>query len=129
LACAVARASLQLFAIEQTLARAEALGAHLASRLNGVGSLPVVHDIRQRGVMVGIELGDEDGKPFDAALRMGRRVALAARRRHVIVRPLGDVLVINPPLVMSSAEADLLLDAVTESIAEATAPAAMAVVG
>jgi adenosylmethionine-8-amino-7-oxononanoate aminotransferase len=129
LACAVARASLQLFATEQTLARAEALGAHLASRLNGVGSLPVVHDIRQRGVMVGIELGDEDGKPFDAALRMGRRVALAARRRHVIVRPLGDVLVINPPLAMSSAEADLLVDAITESIAEATTPPAMAVVG
>jgi adenosylmethionine---8-amino-7-oxononanoate aminotransferase len=129
LACAVARASLRLFATEHTLARADALGAHMSSLVREVGSLPVVRDVRQRGVMVGIELCDEDGRPLDAALRIGRRVTLVARRRHVIVRPLGDVVVINPPLAMSSAEADLLFDAVTESIAEVTAPAAMAVVG
>ena len=121
LACAVARASLRLFATEQTLTRAEALGARLSSRLREVASLPFVRDVRQRGVMVGIEIGSDDGQPFDTDLRMGRRVALASRRRHVIVRPLGDVVVINPPLVMSSDEADLLLEAVSESIAEAAA--------
>ena len=129
LACAVARASLQLFAIEGTLKKADELAAHLTSRLRELRSLPMVRDVRQRGVMIGIELAGEDGQPFDPALRMGRQVTLAARRHNVIVRPLGDVLVLNPPLVMTAAEADFLLDAITESIAETAMPAAMRVAG
>jgi len=70
-------------------------------------------------VMAGIELGGGTlDRPFDPTLRVGRQVILAARRRGVIVRPLGDVVVINPPLVMTDAEADLLVEAVAESIVE-----------
>ncbi len=119
LACAVARASLQLFDEEGTLARARTLADRLAMLLAPLTALPFVAQVRQRGVMVGIEVGAGGlEEPFDPALRVGRRVILAARRRGVIVRPLGDVVVLNPPLVLGDAEASLLVEAVAESIVE-----------
>jgi adenosylmethionine-8-amino-7-oxononanoate aminotransferase len=120
-ACAVARASLALFEEEGTLERARLLGAHLGSRLDQLAGLPGVTEVRRRGVMAGIELGGGAlDRPYDPALRVGRRVILAARRRGVIVRPLGDVVVVNPPLVMTQDDADLLVEAVAESIVEVT---------
>ncbi|HEY0410168.1 MAG TPA: aminotransferase class III-fold pyridoxal phosphate-dependent enzyme, partial [Candidatus Dormibacteraeota bacterium] len=119
LACAVARASLALFDEEGTLDRARALGRRLGERLEEVADLPGVTEVRRRGVMAGIELGGGRlDRPLDPALRAGRQVALAARRRGVIVRPLGDVVVLNPPLVMTDADADLLVEAVAEAIVE-----------
>jgi adenosylmethionine-8-amino-7-oxononanoate aminotransferase len=127
LACKVARASLALFQEEDTLASARRLGRRLAERLSGISDLPHVAEVRQRGVMVGVELA-EDGleQPFDPALRIGRRVTLAARNRGVIVRPLGDVIVINPPLVMTDAEADSVVQALVESIQEIVPDLALA---
>lgn len=119
LACAVASASLALFEEERTLERGRRLAAHLASRLAEVARLPHVAEVRQRGVMVGVELAEAGlRRPFHPALRIGRRVILAARRRGVIVRPLGDVVVLNPPLVMEPADADRLVTVLAESIEE-----------
>ncbi|MBV8526866.1 MAG: adenosylmethionine--8-amino-7-oxononanoate transaminase [Candidatus Dormibacteraeota bacterium] len=118
LACAVARASLALFASEHTVERGRELAATLSRELAQLETLPLVHEIRRRGVMAGVELRDESGTPFAPALRMGRRVTLAARRRGLIVRPLGDVVVINPPLVMSAAEAARLAAILGESLRE-----------
>jgi adenosylmethionine-8-amino-7-oxononanoate aminotransferase len=120
-ACAVARASLGLFAGDATQERARGLARRLRDGLLQVAALPGVAQVRQRGVMCGIELAEAGlRRPFDPALRIGRRATLAARRRGVVVRPLGDVLVLNPPLVMSDAEADLLVDAVADAVAEVT---------
>lgn len=120
LACAVARASLAIFERDGTLQHAQRLAATLARELRALSSRETVFEIRQRGVMVGIELRAPSGEPFDPALRMGRRVTLAARGRGVIVRPLGDVVVINPPLVMSDDEASLLVGTVADAIDEVT---------
>ena len=118
LACAVARASLRLFEEEDTLGSARRLAATLAGLLSErVAALPGVFEIRRRGVMAGIELRDGE-MPFDPALRTGRRVILAARRRGVIVRPLGDTVVLNPPLTMTDAEVDILVAAVAGAILE-----------
>lgn len=120
LACAVARASLAVFERDKTLASAQRLAATLERELRALTSRETVFEIRQRGVMVGIELRRASGEPFDPALRMGRLVTLAARRRGVIVRPLGDVVVVNPPLVMSDDEASLLVGIVADAIDEVT---------
>jgi adenosylmethionine-8-amino-7-oxononanoate aminotransferase len=120
-ACAVARASLQLFDDAETLDRGRRLASRLSALLQQLVGLAHVRAVRQRGVMVGIELGDPAGTALDPPLRAGRRVTLEARRRHVIVRPLGDVVVLNPPLVMNDAEADTLVNAVGESIAAVAA--------
>jgi adenosylmethionine-8-amino-7-oxononanoate aminotransferase len=128
LACAVARASLALFDEEDTLQRARHLADRLAMLLAPLQALPGVAQVRQRGVMVGIELGEGGlDQPFDPALRIGRQVVLAARGRGVIVRPLGDVVVLNPPLVLDNADASLLVEAVAESIVEVCTPLAMGV--
>jgi adenosylmethionine-8-amino-7-oxononanoate aminotransferase len=120
-ACAVARASLRLFAEEGTLASARRLAATLGRLLTErVAPLPGVFEIRSRGVMTGIELRD-GGAPFDPALRVGRRAILAARDRGVVVRPLADTVVLNPALTMTDGEATLMVTAVAEAIAEVTA--------
>jgi adenosylmethionine-8-amino-7-oxononanoate aminotransferase len=121
LACAVARASLQLFETEGTLERARELARLLERGLRDIARLSIVSETRQRGVMAGIELRREDGEPFEPALRVGRSVALATRRRGVIVRPLGDTVVLNPALVMSKPESDLLIAAVAEAVSEVSA--------
>ena len=59
--------------------------------------MPEVAEVRQQGVMVGIDLGDHD-----AALRMGHRVTVEARERGAFVRPLGNTVVLMPPLSISA---------------------------
>ena len=77
-----------------------------------------VEEVRGRGFMVGIDLGTHD-----PALRLGHRVVLEARRRGVIVRPLGDVVVLMPPLAISKADLRRLVEVVGESIRAASASA------
>jgi adenosylmethionine-8-amino-7-oxononanoate aminotransferase len=78
--------------------------------------------VRQRGVMVGIELVADRAKrrPYAPDRRVGHRVILAARRRGVVLRPLGNVLVLMPPLAIADDELDLLIDVARDSIVEAT---------
>ncbi len=116
LACAAAVATLQTFERERTLEtlqpKIELLRGLLAHR---VSALPAVAEVRQRGFMVGIEL-----TPEPAQERIGHRVALAARRRGAIIRPLGDVVVLMPPLAISESELRRLVAITASSIAEAT---------
>jgi len=119
LACAAAIASLDVFEKEQVLrrlqAKIEVLGTWLA---RWVEPLETVAEVRRLGFMTGIQLTDF---PLDA--RMGHQVTLAARRRGAIVRPLGDVVVIMPPLSISEAELRRLVEITAEAIAEATGAA------
>lgn len=123
LACAAALASLDLFESERTLDRLGPKIRRLERNLTrDVAPLPHVADVRQRGAMVGIELAaDAAGRrPYAAADRMGARVTAAARRRGVIVRPLGDVVVLMPPLSITDEQIDRLVSAVGGAVAEAT---------
>jgi adenosylmethionine---8-amino-7-oxononanoate aminotransferase len=116
LACAAALATLDVFESERTLERLAPKIDLLAELLaREVAPLPAVAEVRQRGVMVGIEL---DG--FPPAERMGHRVTLAARRRGAIIRPLGDVVVLMPPLSIAEAELRRLVSITAAAIAEAT---------
>lgn len=124
LGCAAALASLDLFESDDLLVTVRSRASHLRDLLRA-RLVPHRHvgDVRQRGLMVGIELvADRPSKrPFAPGLRLGRKVALLARERGVIVRPLGDVVVLMPPLAISEAELDLLVDAVALSVDAAVA--------
>ncbi len=111
LACAAALASLEVFRRERTLVRLQPKIRLLAEWLREVEGMEEVQEVRQRGLMVGIDLGEHD-----PALRLGHRVVLEARKRGVIVRPLGDVIVLMPPLAISKRDLRRLVDAVAESI-------------
>jgi adenosylmethionine-8-amino-7-oxononanoate aminotransferase len=117
LACAAALATLDVFEQERTLDRLQVkiqlLGRWLGSY---VEPLPTVAEVRRRGFMTGIELTG-----FDLSERMGHQVALAARRRGAIVRPLGDVVVLMPPLSIREADLRSMVSITAEAIAEATA--------
>jgi adenosylmethionine---8-amino-7-oxononanoate aminotransferase len=114
LACAAALASLEVFRRERTLVRLQPKIRMLAEALADVQLMPEVREVRQCGLMVGIDLGEHD-----PALRMGHRVAREARKRGVIVRPLGDVIVLMPPLSISPKDLRRLVEVTAESIAAA----------
>ncbi|MEM5786204.1 MAG: aminotransferase class III-fold pyridoxal phosphate-dependent enzyme, partial [Syntrophobacteraceae bacterium] len=89
-----------------------------AQRLESFKKLPHVGDIRRMGIMVGIELVEEkeSGTPYPPELKIGHRVILEARKRGLIIRPLGNVIVLMPPLAISLEELDRLCDITLESI-------------
>ncbi len=116
LACAAALGSLEVFERERTLERL-APKIELLSELLGrhVEPLASVREIRQRGFMVGIEL-----LGYDPALVAGHRVTLEARRRGAVIRPLGNVVVLMPPLAISERDLERLVQITAESIVAAT---------
>jgi adenosylmethionine-8-amino-7-oxononanoate aminotransferase len=118
LACAAAIASLEAFEAESTLLRLQPKIRLLHDLLEPVGALAEVAEVRGRGFMVGIDLGEHD-----PALRMGHRVTLEARRRGAIVRPLGDVMVLMPPPAISKGDLARLVEITAESIRAAHAGA------
>ncbi|MGH2840687.1 MAG: adenosylmethionine--8-amino-7-oxononanoate transaminase [Solirubrobacteraceae bacterium] len=119
LACAAALATLDVFERERTLEVLEGKIDLLGELLDEhVVALASVREVRQRGFMVGIELTD-----FPPATRMGHRVTCAARRRGAIVRPLGDVVILMPPLAISEVQLRCLVATTAAAIAEATQPA------
>jgi adenosylmethionine-8-amino-7-oxononanoate aminotransferase len=86
--------------------------------LEPLRDLPHVGDIRQKGYMVGIELvrDKRTREPFDPAKRLGHAVCNAIRRRGVIIRPLGDTIVLMPPPAMSPEHLQTLVTAVSDEL-------------
>jgi adenosylmethionine-8-amino-7-oxononanoate aminotransferase len=121
LAAAAAQATLDVFESERMLERLPRTIARLGQALGGLEALAAVGEIRQYGLAVGIELVADRATraPFPAAERRGMRVCRAARRRGVFLRPLGDIVVVMPPLTISDAEIDLLASALAAAIPEA----------
>ena len=119
LACAAALASLDLFERNDLLADVRRKAAVLAELLAPIKALPHVGDVRQQGLMVGIELvADKAGRQsFDPRRRVGAAVCDRVRRHGVIIRPLGDVVVVMPPLAMSEADLRSITAAVTAGLA------------
>lgn len=121
LACAAACACLDIFESENTLEAIQPkiglLGERLAAEIE---PLHHVGEIRQRGFMVGIELIEDTTLRTDypPELRMGAQVAEHIRKYGVILRPLGDVVVLMPPLSISAEEIELLVSATARSIIE-----------
>ncbi|MEA2229939.1 MAG: adenosylmethionine---8-amino-7-oxononanoate aminotransferase [Solirubrobacteraceae bacterium] len=116
LACAAALATLRVFEQERTLERLQPKIALLGELLaEHVAPLHAVADVRRRGFMVGIELA---GAP--PAARTGHRVTLEARSRGAIVRPLGDTVVLMPPLSIEPGELRRLVEITAAAIAVAT---------
>ncbi|MDQ6617172.1 MAG: adenosylmethionine--8-amino-7-oxononanoate transaminase [Actinomycetota bacterium] len=114
LAAAVALRHLQLLDEWKVLDNVAARAAQLATLLEQVvAAQPAVAAVRQRGLMCGIELA-----PPDAGAQWGSRVAHACVRRGVLVRPLGDVVVLMPPLTAGADEIILMASVLEQSIAE-----------
>jgi adenosylmethionine-8-amino-7-oxononanoate aminotransferase len=119
LACAAALASLELFKKNNLIERLQVKSRMLSELLESLRALKHVGDIRQKGFMVGVELvAEKEGRvAFDPKLRMGAAVCQRIREHGVILRPLGDVVVIMPPLAMEMEDLRSIVRAVGEEVA------------
>ncbi len=111
LGCAAALASLKLFRRERLLDKVAKSVELMSEGLLEFYKLPCVAEVRQLGMMAGIELAG-----FPPARRTGHRVILEARKRGAILRPLGDVIVLMPPLSIKPDELKRLLAITYQSI-------------
>jgi adenosylmethionine-8-amino-7-oxononanoate aminotransferase len=102
LGAAVALANLDLIESAQLLERLPAKTARLAHHLQRMAELPSVGDVRQRGLIAGIELVEDKAskKSFPPERRTGAQICRRARDQGVLLRPLGDVIVVMPPLAI-----------------------------
>jgi adenosylmethionine-8-amino-7-oxononanoate aminotransferase len=123
LGAAVGLASLDILVQDRVLEGLPAKIAPLTGHLEHLAAHPHVGDIRQRGLMVGIELVADRAtrEPFPVERRTGHRVILEARRLGAILRPLGDVIVLMPPLCITPEELGALGDITYEAINRGTA--------
>ncbi len=123
LAAAVALEHLRLIdrddVLANVVARGEQFGALLAAR---VEPLDAVRAVRRAGLMIGIELGPPPVAPDEPAPRWGRKVSAACVARGVLIRPLGDVIVVVPHLTTTADEVELIVDVLVEAITEVADP-------
>ena len=122
LGAAAALASLDVFEEERTLEALPAKSARLAAHLDRIAGHPHVGNVRQCGLIAGIELirNRDTKEAYPWAEQRGHRVCRFARSQGVLLRPLGNVVVIFPPLAISLAELDRICSAVEAGIAQAT---------
>jgi adenosylmethionine-8-amino-7-oxononanoate aminotransferase len=122
LACAAARATLEIFAGEPVLERNRALAAHMGHAAASLAAHPHVAEVRQTGMILAIEMVKDKARrePYDWRERRGLRVYRHALERGVLLRPIGNVVYFMPPYVVSPAEIDLLADVARTGIEAAT---------
>jgi adenosylmethionine-8-amino-7-oxononanoate aminotransferase len=111
LCCAAANANLALMADRNLVGQAAALGERLGELLAPLAAHDGVLEIRRIGAMIGVDVRS-------VGERTGAQVCQAARRRGVWLRPLGDTVVVMPPLALAPAETELLVSALAEAVDE-----------
>jgi len=123
LACAAARASLAIFRDDDVLERNRALAARMGERARALEDHPHVAEVRQRGMIVAIELAREQGeaaRPYPWQERRGLRIYRHALSRGVLLRPIDNVVYFMPPYVITPEEIDLMVEVAREGIERAT---------
>jgi len=122
LACAAALATLAIFREDGTLERNRALAAHMGARARELEDHPHVAEVRQRGMIVAVELtADKEARtPYPWQQRRGLAVYRHALTRGVLLRPIGNVVYFMPPYVITPEQIDLMVEVAREGIERAT---------
>jgi adenosylmethionine-8-amino-7-oxononanoate aminotransferase len=120
LGCAAALGTLSIFEGEDVPARVSALSAVLGKSLSRLEDHPNVGEIRRKGLMAGIEIVADRGtkERFPPERKTGQRIARKAREKGMLLRPLGDVIVLMPPLSSTEREIEALAEAVAWAVGE-----------
>ncbi|MEI3614684.1 adenosylmethionine--8-amino-7-oxononanoate transaminase [Pseudogracilibacillus sp. SO30301A] len=123
LGCAAALANLDLFEKENLIQQAEEKSAWLTEQLKEIAALEHVVDVRQMGLMCGIELVEDKKtkKSFRKEERVGYKATLKMRELGMLTRPLGDVVVFMPPLAATYDELAEMLLILKKGMEEVTA--------
>ena len=115
LGCAAAKASLEVFENEGVLEALQPKIQHLSSALAGLEKVPAVREVRQCGFIAGIEIEES---PEITRPSLAATVCIEARRHGLLTRPIGNVIVLMPPLCITIAELTKAVEAIHASIAE-----------
>lgn len=123
LGAAAALASLELLESRTSIANRAHLARVLAAELRTLWALPKIGDIRQVGLIAGIELvrNWRTREPFELGERAGIRVCEAMAKRGVLTRPIGNVVVLMPPYCSTPTQVRRMVRALAESVASALA--------
>ena len=116
LGCAAALANLEIFREENVLESLKGKITSLQQLLNGLQELPNVAEIRQCGMIAGIEVRRSSGEPFPWQEQTGARVCLAARKYGLLTRPIMDTIVLIPPLCTTRAQLERATGAIQRAI-------------
>jgi adenosylmethionine-8-amino-7-oxononanoate aminotransferase len=116
--CAVALKNLEIIEREGLVERAARMGERLLKGLQSLSALPAVGDVRGLGLMCGVELvADKASKaPFPPDRKVGERVRREADARGLFTRVRGDVILLAPPLVVTEAQVDRIVQILGEAI-------------
>ncbi len=119
-ACAAAMVNLDITINEGLVERSRNTGQYLLERLQGLSDLPVVGNVDGIGLLARVEIvKDKDTKePFPASDLVGLKVSRQMLKRGIIMRPLGDIMSLSPPLVLETEEADTIVDNLAEVLAD-----------
>lgn len=115
LGAAAALATLEVFELEDTLTNLQPKIKSLKTLLDNLKSNKYVGEIRQTGFIAGIDIVNED-KLFPMQTRIGHQVALELRKRGIILRPIGNVMIIMPPLTISEGDLEHIISNLNEAI-------------
>ncbi|MBX2838621.1 MAG: aminotransferase [Gammaproteobacteria bacterium] len=116
--CAAALANIEIMEREDLCGHVSTMGPVFEQSLKGLIDLPIVGDVRGSHFMIGIEFVEnkDNRDPFEESVLIGHRVANYAQRKGLIVRPLGHMIVLSPPLILNGSEIDFVADVLRESI-------------
>jgi adenosylmethionine-8-amino-7-oxononanoate aminotransferase len=122
LACTAALATLDIFAEDDVIARNRTLARHLGERCAALAELPHVAEVRQRGMIVAVEMSRDGDRaqPYDWRERRGLRVYRHGLGHEALLRPIGNVVYFMPPYVITPDEIDRLVDTARDGIRVAT---------
>jgi len=117
-ACAAAMANLRIIETESLCEHVRRLSPSFLGRLQALADLPLVGDVRGMGLLAGVEFVRcrRTREPLPASAAVGKQVAAECRRRGLMVRPLGSVIGISPPLIITEAQVDEMVGILREAI-------------
>ncbi len=121
--CAAGLKTLEIMERDGIVENSRRMGERLSRRLQELRSSPIVGDIRTAGLMAGVELvrDPQTHEPFPEALGVGGRCRDLAREEGLLVRAVGDTVCMSPPLIITEAEIDLLIDKLRAAISRTEA--------
>ena len=120
--CAAALENIRIIEDEGLLAHARRVGDYFETRLKELTALPIVGDVRGRRLMMCVEYVADKAtrEPLPEAAHISRRIAQRCESKGLLVRPLGHLDIMSPPLIWTRRECDILVETLAETIEEAT---------
>jgi putrescine aminotransferase len=120
--CAAALKNIEIMAGENLLGHARTVGDYFERRLKELASLPLVGDVRGRRFMMCVEyVADKSTRaPLPEAANISRRIAQRCEAKGLLVRPLGHLDIMSPPLILTREQCDVLVDTLRDAIGEVT---------